>query len=167
MPYRNKTYVAFDADNDILCYRRMQAWDANSNASFGFHDAHDLNNLLPTSSEATIKRKLRERLLNTKHFILLVGENTKNLHKFVRWEQEQAIDLDIPIIVANLNKKRQIDHDLCPAIMREELAIHVSYQQKIIEYAIDYWGDSHRQYRKDGKRVPYSYKPSKYQELGL
>ncbi|MCY3867706.1 MAG: TIR domain-containing protein [Chloroflexi bacterium] len=167
MAYRNKTYVAFDADNDIIHYRMMQAWKASDNVSFNFYDAHELNNLLPTSSEATIKRKLKERLKNTKLFMLLVGENTKNLHKFVRWEQEQALDLDIPIVVVNLNKKRKIDNDRCPAIMRDELAIHVSYHQKIIEYAIDNWIDSHRKYRKEGKKSPYSYKEHVYEELGL
>ena len=167
MAYRNKIYVAFDADNDILQYRMMQAWKANDNTTFDFHDAHDLNNLLPTSNEDTIKKKLRERLLNSKLFVLLVGVNTKNLHKFVRWEQEQAIDLNIPIIVVNLNKKRKIDRDRCPAIVREQLAIHVSYHQKIVEYAMDNWGDSHRKHRKDGDTESYRYKESVYQNLGL
>lgn len=167
MAYRNKTYVAFDADNDIIHYRMMQAWKASDNVSFDFYDAHDINILLPTSNEQTIKRKLKERLKNTKLFMLLVGEKTKNLHKFVRWEQEQALDLDIPIVVVNLNKKRKIDRDLCPAVMRDELAIHVSYHQKIIEYAIDNWGDWHRKYRKEGTSGPHSFKPSIYEKLGL
>ena len=66
MPYRNKTYVCFDADNDIHYYRLMLAWKQNDNTNFQFYNAHDLNRLLPTSSEGTIKRKLRERLRNTK-----------------------------------------------------------------------------------------------------
>ncbi len=167
MAYRNKTYVAFDADNDIRCYRMMQAWKASDNVSFDFHDAHDLNNLLTTSNEQTIKRKLKERLNNTKLFILLVGEKTKNLHKFVRWEQEQALNLDIPIVVVNLNKKRKIDNERCPAIMRNELAIHVSYHRKIIEYAIDNWGDLHRKHRKDDVTGPRHYLESVYEKLGL
>ena len=36
--------------------------------------------------------------------MVLVGEKTKNLYKFVRWEIELAIKLGLPIIVANLNK---------------------------------------------------------------
>ncbi len=167
MPYRNKTYVAFDADNDMQYYRTMQMWDANSNVSFGFHDAHDLNNLLPTSNEETIKKKLRERLKNSKLFVLLIGEHTKNLHKFVRWEQEQALKLDIPIIAVNLNNKRSRDLDRCPAIIREELAIHVSFHQKIIKYAIDHWGDSHQKYRKEEKTGPYHYTKETYEMLGL
>ena len=43
--YSNKTYVAFDADNDIRYYRLMQAWKKSDHTSFNFYDAHDLNNL--------------------------------------------------------------------------------------------------------------------------
>lgn len=165
--YTNKTYVAFDADNDIRYYRLMQAWKKNDNTSFDFYDAHDLNNLMSWASEQTIKDKLAERLRNTKLFILLVGDNTKFLYKFVRWEIEQAIKRDIPIIVVNLNGKRSMDNDLCPPIIKEELAVHVSYNQKIIEYAMNNWGNSHEQYRKENKTGAYFYKESVYSQLGL
>ena len=71
MAYRNKTYVAFDADNDMQYYRTMQMWKANDNIDFDFHNAHKLNNLRLTSSEETIKRKLKERLNNTRLMIVL------------------------------------------------------------------------------------------------
>ena len=64
MSYTNKIYVAFDADNDIRYYRLMQAWKQSDHTSFNFYDAHDLNNLMPYSTEETIKDKLRERLQN-------------------------------------------------------------------------------------------------------
>jgi hypothetical protein len=41
MSYRNKTYIAFDADNDIRHYRLMQAWKENDRIEFDFHNAHD------------------------------------------------------------------------------------------------------------------------------
>ena len=160
--YTNKTYVAFDADNDIRYYRLMQAWKKNDNTSFNFYDAHDLNNLMPWSSEETIKNKLAERLHNTKIFILLVGNNTKYLYKFVRWEIEQAIKGQIPIIVVNLNGKRSKDSSLCPAILNDELAVHVSFNQKIIEYAINNWVASDSSYRRNGKTGAYYYKDSVY-----
>jgi len=165
--YTNKTYVAFDADNDIRYYRLMQAWKKNNITSFNFYDAHDLNSLMSYSTEETIKAKLAERLRNTKVFILLVGDTTKNLYKFVRWEVEQAIKRNIPIIVVNLNGKRSKDSNLCPAILNGELAIHISFNQKIIEYAIDEWETSdvnHRQKRETGE---YYYKESVYKYLGL
>lgn len=78
MAYRNKTYVAFDGDTDIKYYRTMQMWKQNDNTDFNFYDAHDLNNAMDTSTEETIKRKLRERMSNSKVFVLLVGEGTRN-----------------------------------------------------------------------------------------
>ena len=163
--YTNKTYVAFDADNDIRYYRLMQAWKKKDNTSFNFYDAHDLNNLMAYSSEETIKAKLSERLHNTKGFVLLVGDNTKNLYKFVRWEIEQALKRNIPIIVVNLNGKKSKDSNLCPAILNDELAIYVSFKQKIIEYAIDNWGPSDANHRNAGETGAYYYKNSVYEQL--
>jgi len=60
MSYRNKTYVAFDADTDIQYYRIMTAWKENEKIDFDFHNAHDLNNLMKTSSEDTIKRTFKQ-----------------------------------------------------------------------------------------------------------
>ena len=167
MAYSNKTYVAFDADTDIRYYRLMQAWKHNDGTSFDFYDAHDLNTLMQWSSEETIKDKLQERLRNTKVFILLVGENTKNLYKFVRWEIEQAVKRDIPIIVVNLNGKRSKDSNLCPAILSGELSLHVSYNQKIIEKSQQDWPSLHSAYRSENKISDYYYKNNIYQSFGL
>jgi len=167
MAYRNKTYICFDADTDMKHYNLMCAWKENDRIAFNFHNAHDLNALRSTSNEGTIKRKLRERLQNTKVFIVLVGEKTKRLYKFVRWEIEYAIEKDIPIIVVNINKKRKMDDDLCPPILKEELAIHIPYGQKIINFALNNWPDSHARYSKDGKSGAYVYNDKVYKQLGL
>jgi hypothetical protein len=167
MAYTNKTYVAFDADNDIRYYRLMQAWKQNDNTNFNFYDAHDLTNIMPWSSEDSIKASLRERLNNTKVFIILIGEHTKFLHKFVRWEIEQAIKKNLPIIAVNLNGKRYYDKDLCPAILDNELAVHVSFNQKIISKALNEWMSLHDQYKQEEKSGPFRYKPEVYDLLGL
>lgn len=167
MTYRNKTYVCFDADTDIRYYRLMQAWCENENFAFDFHNAHDLNNLLPTSSEETIKRKLRERLQNTKIFVVLIGEHTRNLYQFVRWEMEQALKLEIPIIAVNLNKKRKMDSDRCPPIIRDELAIHIPFSAAIIQYALEKWPQEDKIHRQNGDTGAYYYRDTVYEELGL
>ena len=167
MSYRNKTYVCFDADTDIKYYHLMTAWKENDNIDFDFHNAHDLNNLMPYSNEETIKDKLRERMNNSKNFIILVGENTKNLHKFVRWETEIALKQELPIIVVNLNRKKKIDNNLCPAILREELAIHIPFGQKIIKYSLDYWPELNDKHKQEGDTGVYSWKDHVYEELGI
>ena len=98
MAYRNKTYVAFDGDNDMWAYAYMKGWKQNDSSSFNFYDAHDLNTARDSSTEESIKRQLRERMNNSKVFVLLIGEHTKYLTKFVKWEVEQALKKDLPII---------------------------------------------------------------------
>jgi len=166
MAYRNKTYVCFDADNDIIYYRLMQAWKENEKVAFDFHNAHEINNLRDGSSEATIKRKLRERLANTKVFVVLIGDATKNLYKYVRWEIEYAVEHDIPIIGVNLNDEKYQD-DLCPPVMKNELVIYVPFRQKIIDYALNHWPASHSSHMKKGDTGAYRYKKHVYDSLGL
>ena len=83
MPYRNKTFVSFDGDSDMSYYRLMQAWRQNDGIAFNFYDAHDLNTARDSSQEASIKAQLAERMRNTSVFVLLVGERTRYLQKFV------------------------------------------------------------------------------------
>ena len=167
MGYRNKTYVAFDADSDIRFYRLMTAWKQSDYTSFNFYNAHEQINIWQFSSEETIKRNLRERLRNTKIFVLLIGEKTKYLYKYVRWEIEEALKMQLPIIAINLNGKRSIDYDKCPSILRDELALHISFNAKIIQKSLENWESLHKTYVREGKRGPYYYNASVYENLGL
>ncbi|RAR75684.1 TIR domain-containing protein [Flavobacterium aciduliphilum] len=167
MAYRNKVYVAFDADNDIRYYRLMQAWKQNDNSSFDFYDAHDINNLRDWSTEETIKNKLKERLKNSKTFILLIGEQTRFHYKYIRWEINQALELNLPIICVNLNGLRSIDTEKCPPIIRNELALHVSFNAKIIEKALIDWEVMHYENKKKNIIGDFYYDSNIYLKLGL
>ena len=167
MAYRNKTYVCFDGDNDISYYRLMQAWHQNDNSPFTFYNAHDLNTARDTSQELSIKRRLRERLLNSKVFVVLIGERTRYLTKFVKWEMEQALGLALPIIGVNLNGLRQQDPVRCPPVLRDQLAIYVSYNAKILQYALEHWPASDAKYRIAGRSAAYYYNSSIYAALQL
>ncbi len=167
MAYRNKTYVCFDGDTDMHYYRLMQAWHQNDNTDFSFYNAHDLNYARDTSEEESIKRQLRERLKNSKLLVVLIGERTRYLFKFVRWEMEQAIGLDLPIIGVNLNGLRQQDAERCPPVIRNELAIHISYNAAIMQHALENWPATHASLRASGKTGPHYYNPGVYNGLGL
>lgn len=90
MSYKNKTYIAFDGDNDMWDYAYMKGWKSSENVGFNFYNAHDLNSARDISTEESIKAQLRERMANAKQMILLVGEKTKHLRKFVPWKIELA-----------------------------------------------------------------------------
>src|SRR6266404_5390116 len=141
MSYQNKTYVIFDGDNDMWAYGYMKGWKSNENMAFNFYDAHDIRPLTDRASEETVRKALRERLANAKQSIVLVGENTKNLFRFVRWEIEISQKRDLPIIVVNLNGTRQLDRERCPAILRDWLAAHIEFKATIIQHALDNFPD--------------------------
>jgi len=166
LAYRNRVFVSFDGDSDISYYRLMLAWKQSDHSSFNFYNAHELSSARDSSTEYSIKASLQERLRHSKVFVLLVGANTKYLYKFVRWEIEQALKRELPIICVNLNGVRYLDRENCPAILREELAMHVSFNSKIIEYALDNWPAQHSRSILDGKTGAYYYSDSIYSSLG-
>lgn len=161
------TYVAFDADSDMPYYRIMQAWKGHEHIDFDFDNAHDLIKIKEGSPENVIKAALSVRMQQSDKFVLLVGDKTKNLYKYVRWEIETAIGLKLPIIVVNINKKRRKDENLCPPILDNQLAIHISFNKEIIKFAIDNWPSSHSNYASQGKTSWYYYEESIYEKLGL
>jgi hypothetical protein len=165
--YRNKTFVSFDGDTDIHYYRLMQAWHQNDNSTFSFYNAHDLNTAADDSQTESIKAQLRERLMNSKTFVLLVGEKTRYLRRFVQWEQEQALRLRLPIIAVNLNGTRRQDPERCPPTIRDELAIYISFNMAIMQYALEHWPASADQLAREGKKGPYYYNEDVYRTLGL
>jgi Thoeris protein ThsB, TIR-like domain len=137
MSYRNKTYVIFDGDNDMWAYAYMKGWNESEHIAFDFYDAHDLHPLTERASEDTVRDRLRQRLANSKQAIGLIGESTRHLYKFVRWEIETALDLDFPMIGVNLNGSRQYESERCPPILRDKYVVHVPFKAKIIQYALD------------------------------
>lgn len=170
MAYRNKVYLCFDGDNDIHYFYLMKAWKNNQTEffkNFNFYDAHEINYARDSSKEESIKRQLLERINNSKLFVILIGEQTKYLYKFVKWEIEQAIKQDIPIISINLNGHRSIDENRCPPILFDKLVLHISFNQKIIEKAINEWEILHRNYKENNHSGPFHYRDIIYKGLGL
>ncbi|MCK6594968.1 MAG: TIR domain-containing protein [Bacteriovoracaceae bacterium] len=167
MSYKNRTYVAFDGDKDIHYYRLMMAWKQNDHTNFNFYDAHDITQSRDSSSEETIKRSLQVRMNESKVFVLLVGESTKYLYKFVKWEIEQALKRDLPIIVVNLNGTRQIDVDRCPSILKDHKALHVSFNAAILQKALEEWPSSYERIKSDSSSGPFYYNENTYKSLGI
>lgn len=161
------TYICFDADNDIWAYRYMCGWKANGNVNFDFDNAHELNNLRDGSSEDTIKRKLRERMANSDMLIVVVGESTKNLYKYVRYEIEIALDRGMPIVVTYLNDSRTKDDDVCPPIIKNVLALHIPFRQAAIRWAMENWRSRHKTLKGQGENSSRILTDETYKAIGL
>lgn len=165
--YRNKTYVVFDGDKDKWSYAYMKGWKSNENMEFNFHDAHDIAPVGPNAqSEAYIKRALKERFASAKQIVCLVGENTKSLYRYVRWELDVALDLNLPIIAVNLNGMREMDPDRCPPIIKNTYTVHVPFKAAIIQFALDHFPSEYSARDRDAAGCRH-YNEKVYNQLGL
>lgn len=167
--YRNKTYVAF-ASEDIHYYRLMEAWRDNDHIEFDFNDAHDLYVSRDTSTPETIKRNLRERMKNAKQVVLLGSPDAKRKGgdgaSFLAYEIQVAIELNLPIVVAHLDRSRSGNGANYPKPLRDVnyYTMSVSFQAAIIVYALDNYASNFASSDRTGE---YYYEASVYNRLGL
>jgi hypothetical protein len=161
------TYVIFDGDKDRYAYAFMRGWKVNDRVEFDFRDAHDIGAMTGRAQdEAYVKSELRKRMEASKQVLVLVGESTKNLRKFVGWEIDLAVSLGLPIIVVNLNGKRSMDSDLCPVPLRTGYIVHVAYKRAIIKHALDNFPSEFARHDR-GLTDARIYKDEVYQRVGL
>lgn len=152
-----RTFVGFSSA-DIRYYRLMQAWKNNEHIDFNFTDCQ-LHNEINSENEQYVKRKIRERINMAGKFVMLIGQDTKRKHKYVRWEAEVAIEKNCTIIGVNLDGSRRIQGDTCPPIIRNIGAIFVPFSPKIVAYAIE-------NYSMHDDNDNYHYIDSVYKSLG-
>ena len=145
----------------------MRAWKQNDRTDFNFFDAHDINTARDTSLEITIKKRLRERLANAKIFVSLIGEKTRYLYKFVRWELEQGLALNLPMIGVNLNQMRSQDLERCPPVIRHALVVYISFQPAILQHALENWPAEHSRLKGIGSSGPWYYPDDVYRGLQI
>ena len=95
---------------------------------------------------------------------MLIGNNTKYLRKFVKWEIETAIRLNLPIICVNINGSKVRDN-LCPTSLNDKLSIFIPFRKKIMQYTLENWPNSHYNHIKNGESRPYYYNKTVYDRL--
>jgi hypothetical protein len=169
LSYKNKTYVAF-ASEDIRSYRLMEAWRENAHIEFNFFDAHDLYVSRDDSRPETIKRNLRERLKNAKQVVLLGSRDGKRKgddgKSFLAHEVAVIIEFHLPVVVANLDGDRTVDRGYIPTpfLSADYYTVSVSFQPKIIGYALDNYAVG---FAASNNKGPHQYPAKTYSELGL
>lgn len=172
MAYRNKTYVAF-ASEDINNYWLMKAWRQSEHIEFDFFDAHDINTARDSSLDETIRRRLRERLANTKQAVVLLSRDAKRKSgqpsTFFAYELEVLKSLAVPVVLVNLDGSRDVEFSTLPAqLAHPYYTISVSNQPKIIQFALDGYVDVFLNNKPPNLiEGPHHYKASVYESLGL
>lgn len=151
-----KTFVGFSS-TDIHCYHLMLAWKANENIDFNFSNCQ-LAREVNSEDESYIKRKCRERIDLAGTFAVLIGQDTRSKHKYVRWEMEIAQEKGCRIIGINVDGARQRVDATCPPIIKDIGAIFVPFSPKIVAYALSNW--------KMERKGNWHYKDEVYRQLG-
>jgi hypothetical protein len=167
MAYKDKVYVCFDGENDVRHFQLMKNWEQNDKTPFSFLNAQEFKRSYETIVAATTKRKLREKLITSDVFVVLIGQQTKYLYRVERWEMELALELGRPIIGINLNGLRNLDNELCPPILRDKLVLYISFNAEILQYALENWPESFEKNKSAGSVGPFYYKDPVYGSLGL
>ena len=78
---RTKTYIAgeWDGDNDAI--NQLYKWNEGDKWRLHFRDVHKKKQCYDSSMPCTIKSSLRERMNDSKIFVLVVGNNTASTRK--------------------------------------------------------------------------------------
>ena len=109
MAYRNGTYVAFHADNtsnptesDMKYYNTLRMWKVrDKEGDFNFINSHEKRQVRDWSSRETLRAALRDRMNNSKHLLLIIGDTTRFDRDWIPFEIAHAVDnCEIPIIAA-------------------------------------------------------------------
>lgn len=132
-----RTFVGFSS-TDLHFYRLMTAWKANEHIGFNFCDCQ-LQQELDSDNEVYIKRRCRERINMAGTYLMLIGEDARYKHKYVRWEAEVAIEKGCTIIGVNLNMSRRFDSIRTPAVIQDIGAVFVAYSPQIVACALEHY----------------------------
>lgn len=151
-----RTFVGFSS-TDIHYYRLMTAWKENEHIDFNFANCQ-LSQEINSENEVYIKSKCRERIGLAGTFAVLIGDDTKSKHKYVRWEMEVALEKGCRIIGINLDGSRTYNANTCPPIINDVGAIFVPFSAKIVAHALNNFA------KKDSKN--WYYGDDVYRQLG-
>lgn len=146
MAYRNGTYVAFDGEGeqnptkgDLRYLGVLRAWQENDNIDFNYVDSHKKTyQVRDTSSEATLKARLRERMANSKNMLVVVSPDTNYDRGLLNWEVETAInDYNLPVIVAytGYGKIRSVDKDMLDRMPKSIYNEYTKFSGKLCHVA--------------------------------
>ena len=146
MAYRNGTYVAFDGEGeqnptkgDLRYLGVLRAWQSNENIDFNYVDSHKKTyQVKDTSSESTLKLRLRERMSNSKNMLVVVSPETNYDRGLLNWEVETAInDYKLPVVVAYTGyvKIRTIDQTMLNRMPKSVYNEYTKFSGKLCHVA--------------------------------
>lgn len=131
--YRTKTYIAAGWSEESEVIEKLYEWNNNRYLSLNFTDAHEVTKARDSSLNCTIKDSLRTRLNVSKTFVLIVGDNTKDLRSgscaycasYNSWNKSCARGRCV-------NYDSYIDYE-CKAAIKDDMNIVVLYNSTVVD----------------------------------
>ncbi len=156
MSYKNGTYVAFDAQgeadptkSDFRYYSTILGWAKHRNIQFHFINSHEKTYAVRnTSSQDTLRARIRERLALSKNMIIILSSQTRKSGSELSYEIEQAIDhYRLPLIITYSNYDVVADPKVLsyfwPYSLQDRIdsnmarAIHIGFKKEALLDAIN------------------------------
>lgn len=99
-----KLFVSYRADAEGSRYKNLLvAWSKNDNSYFDIKfDDTSIGVSLNSTNSTYIRRKIKEKIRESKYFLLLIGATTHD-SDWCNWEIEQAVELNKKIIAVKIN----------------------------------------------------------------
>ena len=140
MPYRTKTYIAADFDNDRDAIDQLYRWNKSGYYSLlDFTNVHDYHSSSDGSLYCSIKSNLSIRMKECKLFVLIVGKHTTSItkgnckHCSQHWEYPSGYETKHYCLAGNsMSHKSYIDFE-CDLAVRRNLRIIVLYNASSID----------------------------------
>ena len=160
-------YVAIDASNDIKYYKEFKLMLRDNGITNNIYYGIDYFKEFDKTPDDMLKFKIQKNLERADVIVVLLTKTLKSMRKFSKWQIEHAINIGKPIIAVNPNRIRSADYDVCPTILKSHLSLHIPYDARAFELAINNWPSSHTEHMKNEKdlRKIYKYSESVYQQI--
>ena len=158
MIYRTKTYIAADWETDKDAVDILMHWNISNHWGLSFGDAHELSECRSdNTNNCNIKKNCSQNLDYSKHFVLIVGKNTKILRagycmyckhyfncsyiyksnkSYVEFECDYAVRNSLPIIV--LYNSTVVNKNLCIESVKNVALCHVPMKKSTGYYQTDW-----------------------------
>jgi hypothetical protein len=154
MAYRTRTYIAADWTSDQDAVEQLKKWNKSEHWGLSFGDAHELSQCKSDSTNnCNIKKNCSQNLDSSKYFVLIIGEDTKDLRagycmycknyydceyiyktnkSFVEFECDYAIRNDLPIIV--LYNSTKVDKNRCIDSVCDVAKVHAKMKKNLNDW---------------------------------
>ncbi|MCQ6557244.1 TIR domain-containing protein [Paenibacillus mendelii] len=98
----NLCHIFHHVSSDLKYYSLLRAWNKSDNHDLTFSNSHEkAYQVRDSSTQATLKARLLERMKNSKNMLLIISDDTNYDRGLLNFEIEKAVDYyELPLIIA-------------------------------------------------------------------